>query len=530
MILFLIGFSVRNHALDFLFRKSRAGLDGNRVFLAGSLVLGRHVQNAVGVDVERHFNLRQSTRRRRNTFEVELAQEFVRGSHFMLALINLNSHRRLVVFSSREHLRMLRRNRRVALDHRGHHAAQRFNAEGKRRHIKEQHITAFTRKHRTLNSSADSHRFIRVDVLAGILAEEFLHDFLNTRHTSHAAHEDNVGDVALILLGVTQSLRNRFNRTLHEVFNKAFEFRTRNADIQMLRTGSVSRDVRQIDFRFLTARELNLGLFSSILQTLQSQNILREIHARITAEFSNQIVNDALIEVFAAEERITVRGKHFKLLVTVNVGNVNDRNIERAAAQVVHSDRAVRRAALVHTKGQCRGGRLIDDALHIQTSNTSGILRRLTLTVIKVGRHRNNGLRHGLAKIILSGLLHLAKHFSGNLLRRKLLAAHFNPRVTVIGANDAERSKLKILLNFGIIKATTDQTLHGEERVLRICDGLAFGGSTHQNFTIVKIGDNRRRRTGAFAVFHHLDVIAFHDGDSGIRRAKVNTDDLCHVS
>ena len=160
----------------------------------------------------------------------------------------------------------------------------------------------------------------------------------------------------------------------------------------------------------------------------------------------------------------------------------------------------------------------------------SGILRRLTLTVIKVGRHRNNGLRHGLAKIILSGLLHLAKHFSGNLLRRKLLAAHFNPRVTVIGANDAERSKLKILLNFGIIKATTDQTLHGEERVLRICDGLAFGGSTHQNFTIVKIGDNRRRRTGAFAVFHHLDVIAFHDGDSGIRRAKVNTDDLCHVS
>jgi len=122
---------------------------------------------------------------------------------------------------------------------------------------------------------------------------------VNTRHTSHAAHEDNVGDVALILLGVTQSLRNRFNRTLHEVFNKVevlstngdtflggedfdqrvvdyliTEFRRDtgvelNADIQMLRTGSVSRDVRQIDFRFLTARELNLGLFSSILQTLQ---------------------------------------------------------------------------------------------------------------------------------------------------------------------------------------------------------------------------------------------------------------------
>ena len=99
---------------------------------------------------------------------------------------------------------MLRRNRRVALDHRGHNAAQRFNAEGKAASHQGAAHHGVHREHRTLNSSADSHRFIRVDILAGILAEEFLHDFLNTRHTSHAAHEDNVGDVTLILLGVTQ--------------------------------------------------------------------------------------------------------------------------------------------------------------------------------------------------------------------------------------------------------------------------------------------------------------------------------------
>jgi hypothetical protein len=49
----------------------------DRLLLAGGLVLGRHVQDAVGVDVEGDLDLRHAARRRRDVGEVEAAQRLV---------------------------------------------------------------------------------------------------------------------------------------------------------------------------------------------------------------------------------------------------------------------------------------------------------------------------------------------------------------------------------------------------------------------------------------------------------------------
>ena len=92
---------------------------------------------------------------------------------------------------------------------------------------------------------------------------------------------ESLGDVRLVGLCVTKRLNDRFDRALNEVFNEAFELGARNVHIEVLRTSRIGRDVRQIDFRFLTARELDLGLFGSILQTLQREDVLREVGARI---------------------------------------------------------------------------------------------------------------------------------------------------------------------------------------------------------------------------------------------------------
>src|SRR5690606_37598143 len=69
-----IGLGVFHHALDLFIGQAGVGLDGDLVFLAGALVFGRHVQDAVGVDVERDFDLRRSARGGRDAFKVELAQ------------------------------------------------------------------------------------------------------------------------------------------------------------------------------------------------------------------------------------------------------------------------------------------------------------------------------------------------------------------------------------------------------------------------------------------------------------------------
>jgi hypothetical protein len=42
--------------------------------------------------------------------------------------------------------------------------------------------------------------------------------------------------------------------------------------------------------------------------------------------------------------------------------------------------------------------------------------------------------------------------------------------------------------------------------------------------------DDRRREPAAFSVLDDRGLVAFHDGDNGIGRSQVDTDDFAHVS
>ena len=78
------------------------------------------------------------------------------------------------------------------------------------------------------------------------------------------------------------------------------------------------------------------------------------------------------------------------------VGHFEDRDVERAAAEVEHADRFF--AFLVEAVGQRRGGRLVDDAGHFQAGDLAGVLRGLPLGVVEVGRHGDHGLVHLVAQ------------------------------------------------------------------------------------------------------------------------------------
>ncbi len=76
-VFFCVRFGVLDHALYFFFLQAGTRLDGDLVFLAGRLVLGRNVQNAVGVYVESDFDLRKPTRRGRNVGQIKLTEALV---------------------------------------------------------------------------------------------------------------------------------------------------------------------------------------------------------------------------------------------------------------------------------------------------------------------------------------------------------------------------------------------------------------------------------------------------------------------
>ena len=417
----------------------------------------------------------------------------------------------------------------VLLDHLGHHAAERLDAERQRGDVQQQHVLAVAGEHLALDGGADGDGFVRVDVLARFLAEDFLDLVLHLGHAGHAADQDDVVDVGQLDAGVLDRGLARRHGALDELFDQRLQLGAGQLDVQVLRARRVGRDVGQVDVGLGLAGQLDLGLFSGFLQALQRENVLGQVDALFLLELGHDEVDDALVEVFAAQERVAVGGQHFELHLAVDVGDLDDRDVERAAAQVIDGDLAVALAVLVEAERERRGGRFVDDALDVQARDAAGVLGGLALAVVEVGRHRDDGLGHFLAEVVLGRLLHLAQDLGADLLRRELLAAHAHPGVAVVGGQDLVGHQVDVLLHFLLGELATDQALDGVQGVLRVGDRLALGGRADQHFTVFLVGDDRRRGARAFRVLDHLGGVAFHDRHARVRGAQVNTDDSSHL-
>mmetsp|Transcript_47378 Transcript_47378/g.122568 ORF Transcript_47378/g.122568 Transcript_47378/m.122568 type:complete len:294 (-) Transcript_47378:1435-2316(-) len=173
---------IANHALDIILREtSRAG-DGDLLFFVRCLVLSRHVDNTVGVDVEGYLHLGYSTGGRRDTNKVKVTKELVVSSHLTLTLEHLDGHLSLVICSSRENLALLGGDGCVPVDKAGENTAESLNSERKRGHVEKEHILDNTLEYTTLNSGSHSNDFIRVYTTRGVFAKNILYGSLYHRH------------------------------------------------------------------------------------------------------------------------------------------------------------------------------------------------------------------------------------------------------------------------------------------------------------------------------------------------------------
>ena len=167
-----------------------------------------------------------------------------------------------------------------------------------------------------------------------------------------------------------------------QVVDELLELRARQLHLQVLRTALIRRDERQVDVGLEHRRELDLGLLRRFLQTLKRHAVLAQIDAVALLELGDHPVDDALIEVVAAEVRVAVGRLH----LDDALAHFEDRDVERAAAEVVDGDRFV--LLLVEAVGQRRRGRLVDDAQDVEAGDLAGVLRRLPLRVVEVRRAR----------------------------------------------------------------------------------------------------------------------------------------------
>ena len=81
-----------------------------------------------------------------------------------------------------------------------------------------------------------------------------------------------------------------------------------------------------------------------------------------------------------------------------------------------------------------------------------------------------------------------------------------------------------IRLDLRVAELATDEPLEREHGVGRVNDRLPLRGETDETLAMLRERDNRGCCPRTLGVLNHLRRLALHDGDAGICRAKINTD------
>ena len=484
------------------------------------LSLAVDVDDPVGVDVEGDLDLRHAARRRRDPGELEFAQALVAGGHLALALEDVDLDRGLVVVGGREDLRLLRRDRRVALDQLRHHAAFGLDPEGQRGDVEQQHVLDVAGQHAGLDAGADGDDLVRVDALVGVLAGQLFDPLADGGHAGHAADQDDVVDRRV---GVVERPFDRADDPLQQVGGQLVQLRAAELQVEVLGLPLDGGDEGQVDLRLLRRGELDLRLLGRLVEALQRVLVGREVDALVAFELGDQPLDDRFVPVVAAE--VVVAGG--RLHLEDAVADFQHGDVEGAAAEVEDEDRLVG-FLFVEPVGQRGRGRLVDDPLDVEAGDLAGVLGRLALVVVEVGGDGDHGAVDRFAELRFGVGFQLLQDHRADLRRAVLLAAHVDAHVAVGAGLDLVRDDRLLLFDFGLLAA--HEALDREDRVLRVHHRLAFGDRADQALAALGEGDDGRRRAAALGVLEDGGLAALHHRDAGVGRAEVDSDRLCHFS
>jgi molecular chaperone DnaK len=440
----------------------------------------------------------EEDRRRRQAGQLEVAQRLVLRRHRPLALEDLDHHRRLVVVGGGEHLGLLGRDRGVALDQPGHHAALGLDAEGQRGDVEQQDVLDLALEDTGLERGTDRDDLVRVDALVGLLAAGHLLDELGDGgHAGGAADEDDVVDLGQLDAGVLDDVVERRLAALEQVRGQLLELGAGELLVEVQGSLGGRGDVGEVDRGLGGRGQLDLGLLGGLAQALEGHLVLAEVHAVAGLELLDQVVDDALVPVVTTEVVVTVGGLH----LDDTVADLQQGDVEGTATEVEDEDGLV---VLVEAVRQGGGRRLVDDAQHVQTGDLAGLLGGLALGVVEVRRDGDDRVRDLLTQVRLGVALQLLQHEGADLLRVEGLPVELD---LPVGAHVA---------------------LDRPDGPVDVGDRLTLGHLADQHLTVLGEGDDGRRGPGALGVGDDGGLAALQNADDGVSRAQVDADRTCH--
>jgi hypothetical protein len=234
------------------------------------------------------------------------------------------------------------------------------------------------------------------------------------------------------------------------------------------------------------------------------------------------VVHDDQIEVVAAEVGVTVGG----LDLEDAVAELQDRDVEGAATEVVDDDFFF--GFLVEAVGEGGGGGLVDDALDLEAGDFAGVFGGLSLGVVEVGGHGDDGFGDGAAQEFLGVGFEFAEDHGRDFFGRVFFVAHFDFDAA-IGLHNLVGHELEVALDLGVFELAADEALNAKDGVVGVDDGLALGDLADQALTRFADGDHARRGAATFGVGDNSRLATFHDGHGRVGGSEVDSDDFTHV-
>ncbi|KAF3068827.1 hypothetical protein CFAM422_007852 [Trichoderma lentiforme] len=365
----------------------------------------------------------------------------------------------------------------------GEDTAQGLDTERQGGDVEEKEILDLTRENSTLDSSTHGDSLVRVDGLGGVASEDGLDGLGNLGHTGHTTDQDDLLDVLGLETSILEGLADGLDGSVDERLNHLLKLRASELQVDVLGAGSIGSDEGQVDVGLERGRKLNLGLLSSLTDTLDSHAIARKIETRGLLELANHVADQVDIEILTTKVGVTVGG----LDLEDTVLDLQDGDIESTTTKIVDGDNAV--GLLLKTVGQGGSGRLVDDTEDVETGNLTGVLGALTLSIVEVSGNGNNGVLDGLRQVGLGGLLHLVEDKATNLGGRVLLVTSRDPGIAIGVLDDLVGDLLDVTLDLSVAELATDQSLGGEEGVLWVDHGLSLGSNTNQSLAILGKGN-----------------------------------------
>src|SRR5690606_39035299 len=156
-------------------------------------------------------------------------------------------------------------------------------------------------------------------------------------------------------------------------------------------------------------------------------------------ELVGQVFDDACVEVFAAQEGIASGGEYVEDAVL----DFENGDVESAAAEIEDGDGDVEFFA--ESKGQCRGGGLVDDANDVQSGDASGVFGGVALRVVEIRGHGDDGFERLFAEVFLGDEFHFLQDDAGNFGQAVFFVAQFDADVFVGPLDDFECRGLQVM-------------------------------------------------------------------------------------